>query len=143
MSRMLFLNLPVADLQASKEFFGRLGFAFDPKFTDDTATCMIVSDQAFVMLLTREKFADFTKKPVADGSTTQAIMAVSAESREDVDALADQALDAGATAANDPMDYGFMYSRSFNDPDGHLWEVMWMSEDAVEQGPPDMAEQAA
>jgi uncharacterized protein len=143
MSRLMFLNLPVADLAASKRFFGELGFEFDPKFTDDTATCMVVSDQAFVMLLTREKFAGFTTKPVADGSTTQAIMAVSADSREDVDDLADKALRAGATAANEPMDYGFMYSRSFNDPDGHMWEAVWMSDEAVEQGPPDMAEQSA
>ena len=141
MSRLLFLNLAVADLAASKAFFGKLGFGFDPKFTDDSATCMIVSDQAFVMLLQRERFAAFTKKPVADGSTTEGIFALSAESREEVDAFADDALAAGATPANDPMDHGFMYGRSFNDLDGPVWEIVWMSREAVEEGPADMAEQ--
>jgi hypothetical protein len=143
MSRLIFLNLAVSDLAASKAFFSTLGFEFDPKFTDDSATCMIVSDQAFVMLLQRERFADFTKKPVSDGSTTEGIYALSAESREEVDELAEKALAAGATPANEPMDHGFMYGRSFNDPDGHLWEVMWMSREAAEQGPGDMAEQTA
>ena len=144
MSRMIFLNLPVQDLNRSKEFFGALGFEFDPKFTDDSATCMIVSDQAFVMLLVKERFADFTKKEVADATTsTEAIVAVSADSREAVDEFADAALGAGGTPANDPMDMGFMYSRSFNDPDGHLWEAVWMSAEAIEQGPADMAEQPA
>ena len=143
MSRLLFLNLAVRDLAASKAFFGELGFEFDPNFTDDSATCMIVSEQAFVMLLQRERFADFTNKPLADGSTTEAIAGVSAETREAVDDLADKALAAGATPANEPMDHGFMYGRSFNDPDGHLWEVIWMGQEAAEQGPPDMAEQNA
>lgn len=140
-SRLLFLNLPVKDLEASKKFFGDLGFEFDPKFTDESATCMIISDQAFVMLLVEPRFADFTSKQLADAnSSTEAIIAVSADSREGVDELADAALASGGTPANDPMDHGFMYGRSFNDPDGHLWEVMWMDQAAVEQGPPDMAE---
>ena len=144
MSRKLFLNLPVRDLKRSVAFFTGLGFEFDPKFTDDSATCMIVSDQAFVMLLVEPRFADFTTKQVVDASTsTEAILAVSADSREAVDAFADAALDAGGTLANEPMDHGFMYGRSFNDPDGHLWEVMWMSQEAVEQGPPDMQTQTA
>jgi predicted lactoylglutathione lyase len=104
---------------------------------------MIVSEQAYVMLLVEPRFADFTKKQIADArTTTEAIVSVSAESREGVDRLADAALDAGATRANDPMDHGFMYGRSFNDLDGHLWEVMWMSPEAVEQGPSGMAESA-
>jgi hypothetical protein len=95
------------------------------------------------MLLAEARFADFTKKPVADArTTTEAILCVSAESREGVDAFADAALGAGASPAGDPMDHGFMYGRSFNDLDGHLWEVMWMSPEAVEQGPHDMAETA-
>ncbi len=140
-SRFIFVNLPVADLAASKAFFGTLGFAFDEKFTDDSCACMVVSEQAYVMLLDRARFADFTGKPVADARTsTEAILCLSAASREEVDSLADTALGAGASPANDPMDHGFMYGRSFNDPDGHLWEVMWMSQEAVEAGPQDMAQ---
>jgi len=102
---------------------------------------MVVSDQAYVMLLTKSRFADFTSKPVADArASTEAILAVSAESREAVDAFVDAALGAGATPANEPTDYGFMYGRSFHDLDGHLWEVMWMSPEAVERGPAEMAE---
>jgi hypothetical protein len=140
-SRLIFVNLPVADLAASKAFFGALGFSFDEKFTDDSCACMVVSEQAYVMLLDRARFADFTGKPVADARTsTEAILCLSAASREEVDSLADTALGAGASPANDPMDHGFMYGRSFNDPDGHLWEVMWMSQEAVEAGPQDMAQ---
>lgn len=141
--RMIFVNLPVSDLSASRAFFGKLGFSFDENFSDENAASMIVSDQAFVMLLTRERFADFTKKTIADArETTEAIFALSAESRDEVDQLADTALAAGATAAGEPQDYGFMYGRSFQDLDGHIWEVMWMSAEAVEGGPADMAEQA-
>jgi predicted lactoylglutathione lyase len=142
--RLIFVNLPVENLDASVAFFGKLGFEFDPKFTDESATCMIISEQAYVMLLVKPRFADFIKKPLADAQTsTEVIMAVSAESREAVDVFADAALAAGASAANEPMDHGFMYARSFNDLDGHMWEVMWMSPEAVEQGPADMTEQTA
>ena len=142
-SRLIFVNLPVADLAASKAFFGALGFTFDEKFTDDSCACMVVSEQAYVMLLDRARFTDFTKKAVADAhTTTEAIVCVSAVSRDEVDSLAETALGAGASPANDPMDHGFMYGRSFNDPDGHLWEVMWMSQEAVEAGPQDMAQTA-
>ena len=141
-SRLIFVNLPVKDLQKSIGFFGALGFEFNPKFTDETATCMIVSEQAFVMLLDEKRFADFTQKSIADArSSTEAILGVSADSREAVDQLADAALEAGASPANDPMDHGFMYSRSFDDPDGHLWEVIWMDPKAAEQGPHEYAEQ--
>jgi len=143
MSRLLFLNLPVADLTASRAFFAALGFDFDEKFCDEGAACMIVSEQAYVMLLVEPRFAEFTKKPVADARTsTEAILAVSAESREEVDAFAERAFVSGASVANDPIDMGFMYSRSFHDLDGHLWEVVWMSQEAVEAGPPDMAHTA-
>jgi uncharacterized protein len=135
------VNVPVRDLSASRRFFGELGFAFDERFSDETAACMVVSDQASVMLLTEVRFADFTTKRVADArESTEAILAVSAASREGVDAFADAALGAGATHANEPMDYGFMYGRSFNDLDGHLWEVVWMSPEAVEHGPAERAE---
>ena len=138
-SRLMFVNVPVRDLAASKEFFRALGFSFDEKFTDASCACLVVSDQAYVMLIAEERFADFTKKPIADARTaTEAILCVSAEDRADVDAFADAALRAGGTAANDPMDHGFMYGRSFHDLDGHLWEVMWMSPEAVEAGPADM-----
>ena len=140
-SRLIFVNLPVADVTASKAFFGALGFGFDERFTDDSCACLVVSEQAYVMLIARERFADFTSKPIADATgSTEAIVCVSAESREDVDAFADTSLQAGASQANEPMDHGFMYGRSFNDLDGHLWEVMWMSPQAVEQGPAEMAQ---
>ncbi len=135
-SRKLFVNLAVKDLGRAVDFFTELGFSFDPRFTDETATCMIVSDEAFVMLLVEDKLQDFTKKELADPATqTEAILALSCESREAVDEFADKALAAGGSPANDPLDYGFMYSRSFNDPDGHLWEVLWMDPVAVERGP--------
>ena len=134
MARKIFVNVAVKDLDRSVEFFTALGFAFDRRFTDETATCMIVSDEAFVMLLVESKFKEFTKKELTDSTThTEAILALSAESREQVDELADKALEIGGAPANDPMDYGFMYGRSFQDPDGHLWEVMWMDPSAIEQ----------
>jgi len=136
MARMIFVNVAVEDLDRSVEFFTKLGFAFDPRFTDETATCMIVNDEAFVMLLVESKFKEFTKKELADTATqTEAIFALSAESRAGVDELADAALEAGGAPANDPMDYGFMYGRSFQDLDGHIWEVIWMDPSALEQQP--------
>ena len=143
MSRLIFINLPVKDLTASQEFFRGLGFAFDEKFTDESCACMVVSEQAYVMLLDEKRFAEFTSKPVADARrSTEAILCVSAESREDVDAFADAALGIGGSVASEPMDHGFMYGRSFHDLDGHLWEVMWMDPAAVEQGPKDFAQTA-
>ena len=142
-SRLLFVNLPVGDLAASQAFFGALGFSFDPRFTDEACACIVVSEQAYVMLLAEERFAGFTPKPVADATrSTEAILCVSAEDRGAVDAFADAALAAGGTPANAPMDHGFMYGRSFHDLDGHLWEVMWMSAEAVEQGPSEVAQPA-
>ncbi|MCZ7527855.1 MAG: VOC family protein [Acidimicrobiia bacterium] len=134
--RMLFVNLPVRDLDKSVDFFTRLGFAFDPRFTDENATCMILSDQAYVMLLVEDFFKTFTTKDVCDATThTEAILALSAGGRAQVDELVDEALAAGASPANEPVDQGFMYGRSFQDLDGHLWEVMWMDEAALEQEP--------
>jgi len=134
MNRKMFVNLAVGDLDRSVEFFTKLGFEFDPRFTDESATCMIVGDEAFVMLLVESRFQDFTKKQLADPATqTEAILSVSAESRDAVDELADTALEAGGSPANDPMDHGFMYGRSFDDPDGHIWEVIWMDPAAIEQ----------
>jgi uncharacterized protein len=132
-SRKIFVNLAVADLERSIEFFNGLGFAFDPRFSDETATCMIVSDEAFVMLLQESRFSDFTKKHLADSSVQiEAIVGVSAQSREEVDELADKALASGGAPASDPIELDFMYGRSFQDPDGHQWEVIWMDPSALE-----------
>lgn len=136
MNQMIFVNLPVKDLEASKAFWGKLGYSFNPQFSDDTAACMIISDTIFAMLLTEPKFKEFTKpgKEIADATrTTEVLLALSAESREKVDELADGALAAGGSPAKEPMDYGTMYGRSFTDPDGHHWEVMWM-DPAASQG---------
>jgi len=133
MSRQLFVNLAVDDLDRSVAFFTALGFSFDPRFTDETATCMIVGEDAYVMLLTKAKFGEFATKPIVDATTqTEVHMAISAGSREGVDELADAALASGGSDASEPLDDGFMYSRSFQDPDGHVWEVVWMDEEAAE-----------
>ncbi|HEU6444407.1 MAG TPA: VOC family protein [Gaiellaceae bacterium] len=133
-SRKIFVNLAVKDLDRSVDFFKALGFSFDPRFTDETGTCMIVSDEAFVMLLQEGRFKDFTKKELADPArATEAIMALSADSREQVDELADKALESGGSPANEPIEMDFMYGRSFQDPDGHQWELIWMDQSALEQ----------
>ena len=133
-NRKLFVNIAVADLDRSVEFFTKLGFAFDPRFTDETATCMLVGEDAYFMLLTTAKFADFAKKDVGDATThTAAMYALTAESREEVDRFADLALEAGATPAAEPIDLGFMVGRSFYDLDGHHWEIFWMDPAAAEQ----------
>lgn len=135
-NRKLFVNIAVTDLERAVVFFTGLGFEFDPRFTDETATCMLIGEDAYAMLLVRERFQDFTQKEIADpAEQTEAILALSAESREEVDALADKALATGGSPANEPMELGFMYGRSFQDPDGHQWEVFWMDPVAVEQGP--------
>ncbi|HET7533251.1 MAG TPA: VOC family protein [Nocardioidaceae bacterium] len=134
MSRMIFVNLPVADLQRSIDFWTALGFTFNPQFTDENATAMEISNDASVMLLTEKFFSTFTKRKVADArQQTEAIMALSAESREEVDRLADRALASGGAASNEPQEDEFMYARSFQDPDGHLWEVVYMNPAALEQ----------
>ncbi len=134
--RKMFLNIAVQDLEASVDFFTQLGFTFDERFTDATATCMLVGEDAYVMLLTESKFKDFTKKAIVDAKAqTEAMIALTAESKDDVDAFAEQALAAGASPANEPSDLGFMYSRSLYDLDGHHWEIFWMDPVAIEQGP--------
>lgn len=130
--RMLFVNMPVADLERSTAFFAKLGFSFDPAFTDDNAACMLVGEQAFVMLLSRETFAQHSKLPIADPTThALALYCFSAPTRDEVDAICDAALAAGGTEADGAEDHGFMYSRSFFDLDGHGWQVMWMDPTAV------------
>ena len=138
--RMLFVNIPVADLERSKAFFARLGFSYNPMFTDETAACMLVGEQASVMLLSHETFAQFAKLPMADPTThTLALYCFSVSSREEVDAVAEAALAAGGVEADGLEDYGFMCSRSFFDLDGHGWQVMWMDPAAAQKGPEEFA----
>ncbi len=129
--RKLFVNLPVRDLKRTVDFFTTLGFSFDPRFTDESATCMILSDEAFVMLIVRERFTDFTRKQVCDTTShTEALLALSCAGRAEVDDLVNRAVAAGGKHAMEPQDHGFMYGWSFYDPDGHHWEVFWMDPDA-------------
>jgi uncharacterized protein len=138
--RSLFVTLPVADLERSKAFFAELGFSFNPLFSDETAACMLVGEDAFVMLGTREKFAELSKLPIADPTThALALYCFSVSSREEVDSVTEAALAAGARDADDDEDHGFMYSRAFFDLDGHGWQVMWMDPAAAEQGPEPVA----
>ncbi|HEU4632168.1 MAG TPA: VOC family protein [Gemmatimonadaceae bacterium] len=130
--RKLFVNIPVSDLQRAITFFEALGFRFNPHFTDATATCMLVGEDAYFMLLTRERFADFGRRPTGDpGTATGAIYALSAGSRAEVDELVRTAVAAGGSHAAEPQDHGFMYGWSFYDPDGHHWEVFWMDPSAI------------
>ncbi|NOU94308.1 glyoxalase/bleomycin resistance/extradiol dioxygenase family protein [Paenibacillus sp. LMG 31456] len=130
----IFVNLPVKDLNNTIDFFTKIGFEFNAQFTDENATCMVISEHIFVMLLVEEFFKTFTKKEIVDATkSTEAIVALSAESREKVDEIVNKALAAGGTPSNEPMDHGFMYSWSFQDIDGHLWEIIYMDESAVNQ----------
>lgn len=127
MATQIFVNLPVRSLRRSIEFFKALGFGFDPQFSDDKGTCMIVGENSFVMLLARDFFRSFTPKDVADASkTTEVLIAISRESREAVDELVARAVAAGATAPRQAEDHGFMYQHGFHDLDGHVWELLWM-----------------
>jgi uncharacterized protein len=132
MSRMIFVNLPVKDLDRSVAFFKALGFTFNDAFTNEQAAYMNVSDQAAVMLVTEPFFSQFSTKQIADtGSTMEVQNAVSAASRAEVDELVEKAIAAGARSAKDGVDEGFMYSRGFQDPDGHLWDFVWMDPSAI------------
>lgn len=143
MPQMIFVNLPVTDLARSKAFYEAVGATNNPAFTDDTAACMVFSDVIHTMLLTREKWATFTSKAIPDAHThAQVLLCVSADSREAVDGQVGKAVKAGGKADPTPtQDFGFMYGRSFEDPDGHIWEVMWMDPAAIPAGEP--AEAAA
>ena len=145
-NRTLFVSIPVQDVKRSKAFFAQLGFSFDPRFSDDeTAVSMLIGEQASVMLLTREKWSEFSKLPMADPTThALALYSFGVATRDEVDAVADAAIAAGAEDHDDAQDYGFMYSRSFYDLDGHGWQVMWMDPLAAEIGPEEyMAQQQA
>ncbi len=135
MATQIFLNLPVKDLKRSVDFFSALGFSFNPDFTDENATCMIVNENAFVMLLVENYFKTFTSKGVADtAGAAETIIAYSVDGREAVDEAVRTALASGGSVSEDPQDLGFMYNHSFQDPDGHLWEVAWMDSAAPPAG---------
>ncbi|GEO03462.1 extradiol dioxygenase [Adhaeribacter aerolatus] len=135
MATKIFVNLPVKDLNQSVAFFTKLGFSFNAQFTNEDATCMVISEDIYVMLLVEKFFKTFTKKEIADtGRTTEVIVCLSADSRAQVDELVDKAFAAGATESNFTTDQGFMYGRSFQDLDGHLWEIMYMDANAIQQG---------
>ena len=123
---MIFVNMPVQKLSRSVEFFTKLGFKFNPQFTDETSTCMIVSEHIYVMLLEHERFASFVKKPIAGPDTVEAIFSFACESREQVKEISERAFELGARKVDDPSDLGFMYSWGFEDLDGHLWDLFWM-----------------
>lgn len=128
----IFVNLPVKDLNNTIDFFTKLGFKFNPQFTDENATCMIVSEDIFVMLLVEKFFKTFTKKEICDTSKdTEVIVALSVESREKVDQMINKALESGGKESREPQDHGWMYGRSFEDINKHLWEIIYMDESAV------------
>lgn len=132
MTTQIFVNLPVRDLDRSKAFFTALGYANNPQFTDENAACIVISDTIYVMLLVEPFFQGFTRKTICNARThTEAILCLSAESRAGVDALAEKALAAGGSETLEAKDYGFMYQRSFQDPDGHQWEVVHMDDAAM------------
>jgi predicted lactoylglutathione lyase len=131
-ARKIFVNLPVKDLEKSMTFFKALGFSFNAQFTDETAARMVISDDIYVMLLTHKKFKEFTPTAIADTSkTSEVLTCLSAESRDAVNEMVEAALKAGGQKLREPQDHGFMNERSFQDPDGHIWEIMWMDPAAV------------
>lgn len=133
MAKLIFINLPVGDLVRATAFYQAVGASKNPQFSDDTASCMVFSDTIHAMLLTHDKFRQFTPKKISDAKTTsEVLICISADSREAVDEVVSRAAGAGGTADPSPkQDYGFMYGRSFEDPDGHIWEVMWMDVEAA------------
>jgi predicted lactoylglutathione lyase len=134
MATDIFVNLPVRDLNKSVEFFTKLGYQFNPQFTDATATCMIVGEHIFVMLLTHDKFKTFTPKAICDATkSTEVLVCLSAESRAKVNEIVRKAVAAGGTTYNKPQDHGFMYGHGFQDLDGHIWELIYMEPSAVKQ----------
>ncbi|MEI4485830.1 VOC family protein [Frigidibacter sp. MR17.14] len=133
MTQMIFVNLPVTDLPRARAFYEGIGFTINPQFSDDTAACVVVSETIFLMILTHEKFAGFSPRPLADPSKGCAVLTcLSRDSRAAVDAITEAAIAAGGTDNDKVQDYGFMYGRSFSDPDGNVFEVMWMDLAAAE-----------
>ena len=139
MSKLIFINLPVSDLEKSKAFYEAVGAANNPQFTDETAACMVVSDVIHVMLLTHDKWKTFTSKAIPNAhDSAQVLLCLSSDTKGGVSELVDKAVSAGGKADPTPtQDFGFMFGRSFEDPDGHIWEIMWMDMAAA---PADMAE---
>jgi len=136
MPKQIFVNLPVKDLKKSVEFFTKLGFSFDQQFTDRNATCMVVAKDIYVMLLVEKFFRGFTPKELVDAKkSTEVLIALSVDSREDVDDMITKAVISGGKEPRKPQDHGWMYSRSFEDVDGHIWEILWMDESAREVEP--------
>ena len=134
MATKIFVNLPVTDLNNSIEFFRKIGFPHNPKFTDETAACIVISEDIYAMLLTHSKFRQFTQKDISDSMrTAEVILSLSTDSKEKVSETLEKALKAGATEPNEPKDYGFMFLRSFQDLDGHVWEILWMDPAAINQ----------
>ena len=135
MATKLFVNLPVKDLNKSINFFAKLGFTFNPQFTDENATCMIIGENIFAMLLVEKFYKTFTDKEICDSTkSTEAILALSADSREKVNEMIIKVISAGGIETRKPQDHGWMYGRSFQDVDGHLWEIFFMDESAMKQG---------
>ncbi|MEV7691100.1 VOC family protein [Streptomyces bungoensis] len=131
--QMIFVNLATDDVEASKKFFTELGYTINPQFSGDDCACVVISDTIVAMLLSRQHYATFTKKEIADSRTTsETLICLSAESREKVDELVEKAIAAGGSASGQTQDHGFMYGRAFDDLDGHTWEVMWMDPAAVQ-----------
>lgn len=131
MVTQIFVNLPVKNLNQSVEFFTQLGFTFNPEFTDETATCMIVAEDIFVMLLTEAKFKTFTPKEICDATkSTEVLVCLSLASRAEVDETVRKAVAAGGSTYNEPQDHGFMYGHGFQDLDGHIWELIYMEPSA-------------
>lgn len=127
MATQVFINLPVSDLKKSMDFYAAIGFTNNPQFTDETAACMVLTDEIFVMLLTLNRFKDFTKKEIIDGKKSIGVInALGFESIDQMNTMADKALASGAVETYEPKDYGFMQQRSFEDPDGNNWEVCYM-----------------
>jgi len=132
MGTKVFVNLSVKDLDKSKEFFSKLGFTFNAQFTNKDAACMVISEDNYAMLLVESFFKTFTKKEIVNAKkSTEVLVALSSESKESVDKMLHNALAAGAKEANEPQDHGFMYGRSFEDLDGHIWEIFWMDPKAI------------
>ncbi|MER5469227.1 VOC family protein [Streptomyces sp. NPDC002935] len=131
--QMIFVNLPVSDVDTSRKFFTELGYTINPQFSTDDCACVVISDTIIAMMLSKQRYADFTKKQIADATkTSEVLLCLSAESRAKVDELVDGAIAAGGSATGETQDQGFMYGRAFDDPDGHTWEVMWMDPAAVQ-----------
>ena len=131
----IFVNLPVKDLKRSMEFFTNLGYRFNPQFTDETAACMIVSEDIFVMLLTLAKFKEFTPRDICDATkSTEVLVCLTCETRDEVDTMVRKAVDAGGSTWAESKDYGFMYQHGFQDPDGHIWELIYMNPGAISRG---------